>query len=81
MVCDDCKIFFQSDWESEMEDGMTGQIERISKEQLYTSYKKILNRYNKYKGRYTDLSRHYKELQHDNVKTKNVLQVSLLLIG
>lgn len=61
-----------------MEDGMTGQIERISKEQLYQSYKKILNRYNKYKGRYTDLSRHYKDLQHDNVKTKNVLQVGSL---
>ena len=61
-----------------MEDGMTGQIDRISKEQLYQSYKKVLNRYNKYKGRYTDLSRHYKELQHDNVKTKNVLQVRSL---
>lgn len=67
---------FQSDLESEMEDGMSGQIDRVSKEQLYQTFKKVLNRYNKYKGRYTDLLKHYKELQHENFKTKNVLQVS-----
>ncbi|EEB19471.1 conserved hypothetical protein [Pediculus humanus corporis] len=68
--------FLQSDMESEFEDGLSGQIEKISKEQLYQSFKKMLNRYNKYKGRYTDLLKHYKELQHENFKTKNVLQES-----
>ncbi|KAK6635090.1 hypothetical protein RUM44_000339 [Polyplax serrata] len=68
--------FLQSDLESEMEDGMSGQIDRVSKEQLYQTFKKVLNRYNKYKGRYTDLLKHYKELQHENFKTKNVLQES-----
>lgn len=60
-----------------MEDGTSGQLEKVSKEQLYQSFKKVLNRYNKYKGRYVDLAKLYKELQHDNIKTKNVLQVSL----
>lgn len=64
--------------ESEFEDGLSGQMEKISKEQLYQSFKKMLNRYNKYKGRYTDLLKHYKELQHENFKTKNVLQVILI---
>lgn len=61
-----------------MEDGMPSQIEKISKEQLYQSYKKVFNLYNKYKGRYVDLRGHYKQLLQENVKTKNVLQVSLL---
>ena len=65
--------------ESEFEDGLSGQIEKISKEQLYQSFKKMLNRYNKYKGRYTDLLKHYKELQHENFKTKNVLQVIIII--
>jgi len=55
---------------SELEDSLGHQLERISKEQLYTAYHKVQARYTKYKGRYADLARHYRELDRENVKAK-----------
>ncbi|XP_075233330.1 golgin subfamily A member Golgin-245 isoform X2 [Lycorma delicatula] len=66
----------QSDLESasEIEDtALSLQLERISKENLYDAYRKLRVRYNKYKGRFVDLAEHYRRLEKENIKCKNVL--------
>lgn len=50
-----------------------GQLDLVSKEQLHQAYKKALERYQKYRGLYTDLARKFKELERDNTKTRSVL--------
>ncbi|XP_046463480.1 golgin subfamily A member 4-like isoform X2 [Daphnia pulex] len=71
---------FQSDLESnvsEFDDSAsqsgTHAVDRISKEHVYNAYQKMRVRYHKYKGRYSDLARHYKELERDREKVKHVL--------
>ncbi|XP_046388562.1 golgin subfamily A member 4-like [Ischnura elegans] len=68
---------FQSDLESTSEiDDITGSashLQSISKEQLLLAYRKTQSRYHKYKGRYVDLARHFKELERQNSKIKAVL--------
>nr|XP_018896474.1 PREDICTED: golgin subfamily A member 4-like isoform X3 [Bemisia tabaci] len=68
---------FQSDLESnasEVEDFFTSyQLDHISKEKLYHTCRKIQSRYQKYKGRYSDLVRHYKKLEQENQKAKSIL--------
>ncbi|XP_071454751.1 golgin subfamily A member 4-like isoform X2 [Hetaerina americana] len=68
---------FQSDLEStsEIDDitGSTSHLQSISKEQLLLAYRKTQSRYHKYKGRYVDLARHFKELERQNGKIKVVL--------
>ena len=65
-------IFLQSDLESasEVEDSVGHQLGALSKEQLYSAYRKMQLRYSKYKGRYATLAKHYKELDRDNIKAK-----------
>ncbi|CAG9767892.1 unnamed protein product [Ceutorhynchus assimilis] len=61
---------------SELEDNVSqssSQLGHISKEQVYSAFKKSQLRYHKYRGRYTDLARHYKELERENAKMKSVL--------
>lgn len=55
-----------------MEDNISvpAQLERVSKEHLYAAYRKTNEKYNKYRGRYTDLARHYKNLERENAKAK-----------
>ncbi|KAJ9598454.1 hypothetical protein L9F63_010850, partial [Diploptera punctata] len=57
----------------EVEDSVGHQLGAISKEQLYSAYRKMQARYSKYKGRYADLARHYRELDRENVKAKTIL--------
>lgn len=71
---------FQSDLESNVSEfddsaSQSGQhaVDRISKEHVYNAYQKMRVRYHKYKGRYSDLARHYKELERDREKVKHVL--------
>lgn len=59
-----------------MEDNMSSassQVGNISKEQMYSAFQKAQMRYHKYRGRYTDLANHYKELERDNTKMKVIL--------
>lgn len=66
----------QSDLESASEldeasaAAMGGQLDLVSKEQLHQAYKKALDRYQKYRGMYTDLARKYRELERDNTKAR-----------
>lgn len=46
----------------------------MSKEQLYTMLSKMRARYHKYKGRYTDLAKAYRDLESENRKVKEVMQ-------
>lgn len=70
-------IHFKSDLDvsaSEMEDNISSsvpaQLEKISKEHLYAAYKRTNEKYNKYRGRYTDLARHYRNLERENAKAR-----------
>ncbi|KAG5888811.1 hypothetical protein JTB14_016013 [Gonioctena quinquepunctata] len=61
---------------SELEDNAStasSQIGHLSKEQIYSAFQKAQMRYHKYRGRFTDLSRHYKDLERENAKMKAVL--------
>ncbi|XP_023014792.2 golgin subfamily A member Golgin-245 [Leptinotarsa decemlineata] len=60
---------------SELEDNVStnSTIGHLSKEQIYSAFQKSQMRYHKYRGRFTDLSRHYKDLERENAKMKSVL--------
>lgn len=61
---------------SELEDNISqssSNVGRVSKEQLYSAFKKSQMQYHKYRGRYTDLARHYKEIEREMSKMKAVL--------
>ncbi|XP_056632429.1 golgin subfamily A member 4-like [Diorhabda sublineata] len=61
---------------SEIEDNVStasSQLGHLTKEQIYSAFQKSQLRYHKYRGRYTDLSRHYKDLERENAKMKSVL--------
>ncbi|KAJ8954221.1 hypothetical protein NQ318_005816 [Aromia moschata] len=61
---------------SELEDNAStasSQIGHLTKEQIYSAFQKSQLRYHKYRGRYTDLARHYKELERENAKMKACL--------
>lgn len=68
-------FFFQSDLESasEIDDSVNTHLEKISKEQLYSSYRKIQTKYLKYRDRYMDLAKHYRELEKVKTKLETVL--------
>ena len=55
-------------------DDSSAQMSAVSKEQLVNMVSKMRARYHKYKGRYTDLGKAYRELQAENKKVKEVMQ-------
>lgn len=56
---------------SEFDDSAsTARLDVITKDQLYDAYKKSLDRYHKYRCRYTDLAKKYKELERDSSKAR-----------
>lgn len=67
-----------SDWESasEAEDfgvSSVGALEQISKDNIYQAYLKSLDKYQKYRGKFTELAKRYRELEKDNAKARQVL--------
>ncbi|KAJ8916653.1 hypothetical protein NQ315_000298 [Exocentrus adspersus] len=61
---------------SELEDNAStasSQLGHLSKEQIYSAFQKSQMRYHKYRGRYTDLAKHYKEMEREVSKMKSVL--------
>ena len=62
-----------SEWE---EDAGSSQqrLTSVSKEQLFQMLQKARARYHKYKGRYTDLSKAFQDLERENGKIKGVMQ-------
>jgi len=64
-------LFPQSDMDqsaSEVDDNISSHLDRVTKDQLYSAYRKAQAKYHKYRGRYTDLATHYREL--DKVKSR-----------
>merc|ERR1719410_2447804 len=55
-------------------DDSSAQMSAVSKEQLVNMVSKMRARYHKYKGRYTDLGKAYRDLQAENKKVKEVMQ-------
>lgn len=60
---------------SEFEDsastvGYEAQLDVISKDKLYDAYKKSSERYQKYRSKYTELVRRYRDLERDNNKAR-----------
>lgn len=69
----------QSDMESasEFEDpqlmasaAINPQLEQISKQQLHAAYMKAMDKYQKYRTRYTDVAKRYRDLERDNNKAR-----------
>ncbi|XP_038209003.1 golgin subfamily A member 4-like [Zerene cesonia] len=48
-------------------------LDRVTKDQLYAAYRRTQDRCKKYKTQYSDLARHYKLLERENAKARNVL--------
>ena len=67
-----------SEWE---EDAASSQqrLTSVSKEQLFQMLQKARARYHKYKGRYTDLSKAFQDLERENGKIKGVMQQTQVL--
>ncbi|CAG4922555.1 unnamed protein product [Colias eurytheme] len=61
--------------EAEEKGFTTGNVnlDRVTKEQLYAAYRRTQDRCKKYKSQYSDLARHYKLLERENAKARNVL--------
>ena len=58
---------------SEVDENISPQLDRISKDQLYSAYRKVQTKYHKYRGRYTDLANHYREMERVKAKLESVL--------
>ncbi|XP_072745125.1 uncharacterized protein [Anoplolepis gracilipes] len=58
---------------SEVDDNISPHLDRVTKDQLYSAYRKVQTKYHKYRGRYTDLAAHYRELDRVKSKLESVL--------
>ncbi|KAK1126033.1 hypothetical protein K0M31_005562 [Melipona bicolor] len=58
---------------SEIDENINPQLDKVSKDQIYSAYRKVQAKYHKYRGRYTDLATHYKELERVKGKLESVL--------
>ena len=71
-----------SEWESDFDrpgSSASTHLTAISKEQLFQMLQKTRARYHKYKGRYADVAKAYKDLEGENGKVKNVMQQTQVL--
>ncbi|XP_043198103.1 golgin subfamily A member 4-like isoform X5 [Amphibalanus amphitrite] len=59
-----------ADLESGSEVSSVADLGAVSKEQLLHSYQRMRAKYNKYRGRYTDLARAFHNLENDNEKMR-----------
>ncbi|XP_077273946.1 uncharacterized protein LOC143903833 isoform X2 [Temnothorax americanus] len=58
---------------SEVDDNIGPHLDRVTKDQLYSAYRKVQTKYHKYRGRYTDLATHYRELDRVKSRLESVL--------
>merc|ERR1711874_315329 len=61
---------------SEWGEESSAQLSAITKEQMFGMLTKMRARYHKYKGRYSDIAKAYKELEVENGKVKQVMQTT-----
>jgi len=82
IMCSTFQVYhLQSDLDetsSEFDDSAsTARLDVITKDQLYDAYKKSLDRYHKYRCRYTDLAKKYKELERDSSKARGSIYLPI----
>ncbi|KAL6425212.1 hypothetical protein ACFW04_009456 [Cataglyphis niger] len=58
---------------SEVDDNISPHLDKVTKDQLYSAYRKVQAKYQKYRGRYTDLATHYRELDRAKSRLESVL--------
>lgn len=58
---------------SEVDDNISPHLDKVTKDQLYSAYRKVQAKYQKYRGRYTDLATHYRELDRVKSRLESVL--------
>ncbi|XP_076167999.1 uncharacterized protein LOC143147042 isoform X2 [Ptiloglossa arizonensis] len=58
---------------SEIDENISPQLDKVTKDHIYSAYRKVQAKYHKYRGRYTDLATHYRDLERENTKLKSVL--------
>ncbi|XP_031850019.1 uncharacterized protein LOC116435054 isoform X2 [Nomia melanderi] len=58
---------------SEIDENISSQLDKVTKDQIYSAYRKVQTKYHKYRGRYTDLATHYRELERVKGKLESVL--------
>lgn len=46
------------------------QLDQITKQQLHQAYMKAMEKYQKYRSRYTDVAKRYRDLERDNNKAR-----------
>ncbi|XP_015597562.1 golgin subfamily A member 4 isoform X2 [Cephus cinctus] len=66
----------QSDMEqsaSEADENISPQLDNVTKDQVYSAYRKMQSKYHKYRGRYSDLANHYQEMERVKAKLESVL--------
>lgn len=69
-------LILQSDIDqsaSEVDDNISPHLDKVTKDQLYSAYRKVQAKYQKYRGRYTDLATHYRELDRVKSRLESVL--------
>lgn len=58
---------------SEVDDNISPHLDKVTKDQLYSAYRKVQAKYDKYRGRYMDLATHYRILDREKSKLEAVL--------
>ncbi|KAK0175704.1 hypothetical protein PV327_009433 [Microctonus hyperodae] len=58
---------------SEVDEHINPQFDQVTKEQIYAAYRKVQTKYHKYRGRYTDLANHYREMERSKSKLESCL--------
>lgn len=48
----------------------SAKLDVITKEQLYDAYRRSIDNYTKYRSRYMDLAKKYKDLERDSSKAR-----------
>ncbi|KAL9915846.1 myosin-11 isoform X1 [Glossina fuscipes] len=51
----------------------SAKLDVVTKEQLFDAYRRSIDNYNKYRSRYMDLAKKYKDLERDSSKARSVL--------
>lgn len=68
---------FQSDMDqsaSEVDDNISPQLDRVTKDQLYSAYRNVQMKHRKYRDKYRELASHYRDIQRNASKLESLLE-------
>lgn len=58
---------------SEIDDNISPQLDRVTKDQLYSAYRKVQMKHRKYRDKYSELAVHYREMERTKSKLESLL--------